>query len=215
MNAIFARLMPIVFCMMVCLPAGAQAPAAPPETLAGLTPGRVLLADAVRVLGGYDAAVPGSMSYFSGGEALSRAYRWAPGDIGPYRGVTVETGYRDARVNLIMVDSYPGLGTGRGLTTLVGDDVAVRLYGLPDFAFEWQIGYARYRELFYLDAGVHLVLSQITGRPNWTITRLILTYPAYLRNGVSWRVEMVRRGARVEDITAGYRVWARLAIPPE
>jgi hypothetical protein len=220
MQATTIRVMPGVIFLLVSLllwiPGPAQTNAAPPpESLMGLTPGKATLADALRILGRNDVSLPGSMTYFSGGGSLSLAYRWSPGSMSPWRGITVETDYGSDRVNLVMIDTYPGLGTSRGLTTLVSDDVAVRLYGMPDFVFEWRIGYTLFRELFYLDEGVHLVLSQLAGRPNWTITRLILTYPAYLRNGVSWRMTMVSQGARVEEIGSNYRVWARLAIPPE
>lgn len=189
--------------------------ASPNETLLGLTPGKQTVPDAVRILGRYDIILPGQVSGGVGGDIYSTAYRWSPGLLTATRGVTIETSHGSDRINLVMIDSYPDLGTSRGLTTLVSDTTAVRLYGLPDHVFEWRRGDVLARESFYFDEGLYLVLLQIPGEPNWTITKIILTYPAFLRNAVSVRIGMVLRRDGVEDITSSYRVWARLAIPPE
>ncbi len=212
-----ARMLPLMLygwlAMMGTASLRAETVAAPPsESLIGLTPGRHTVTDAVRVLGRYDLSQPGSASFYAGGDRASTAYRWSPGTVAPSRGITVETAVGGTRISVIMIDSYPGLGTAKGLTTLVGDERAVELYGLPDYVFEWRFGSNLYRELFYIDEGLHLVLGQVPGRPNWTIIKMLLAYPAFLSNAVSVRFDLAARHDRVEEITGQYRTWARHAI---
>jgi hypothetical protein len=69
-------------------------------------------------------------------------------------------------------------------------------------------------ELYYMNQGLVVILDQIPGRSNWTITKLVLTYPAYLRNAVALRTREALATGHVLDITNSYRVWARMAVPP-
>lgn len=149
------------------------------------------------------------------GERATRAYLWTPGSTLDHTGLVVETSLGASRISLVMVDTFPGLCTSRGLSVLQPDDSARQLYGMPDFVFEWQSVDPPVRELFYVNTGLLVVINQVPGRPNWTITKLILTYPLYLRNAVTERVRESMATHHVEDVTYSYRVWARMAIPPE
>ncbi len=216
MKATVASLMVVLILgwITVGMPARADSALAPHETLLGLTPGVSTVEDAVRVLGRYDVSMPGSVAFLVGGERFSIEYRWAHDIATTYRGIAVSTTQGSRRINLIMVDTYPALTTGGGLGTLTSESEALAIYGLPDFAFAWRINDKQACELYYLHEGLLLVLAQIPGRPNWTITKIILTFPSYLRNAISQRSVLAQYDRRVEDITYSYRVWARLAIPP-
>jgi len=116
-------------------------------------------------------------------------------------------------VNVVMVDRHPLLGTSRGLRVFMPESDAWARYGMPDYAFEWTVLRPSVVELFYLDEGLIVVLSQVPGRLNWTITKLILTYPSYLFNAVSMRERQSLATHQVIDITRSYLVWTRMAQP--
>jgi hypothetical protein len=197
------------------MPGRAVNPLVPQETLFGLKPGESTVADAVRILGRYDVKMPGSVAFIAGGERFTLEYRWNHDIATTERGLAVSTSQGSTRINLILVDTYPGITTGRGLGALTSENEALVIYGLPDFAFAWHFGDKQACELFYLREGLILGLTQIPGRPNWTVTKIILTFPTYLRNAISQRTIMaITDPGHVEDITYRYRVWARLAIPP-
>lgn len=215
-----ARMLPLLLTgllSMLCPATAWAAPTAalPSEAIIGLAPGKNTVNDAIRTLGRYDLSMPGSASFYAGGDRASTAYRWSPGITSASRGITVETAIGGTTITVIMIDSYPGLSTEKGLTTLVGDERAVELYGLPDYVFEWRFGDQLFRELFYIDEGLQLVLAQVPGRANWTITKMLLSYPAFLCNAVSMRFQMAQNHDRVEEISSQYRTWARHAIPAE
>lgn len=183
----------------------------PPESLGGLTPGVSFLADALRDYSAYDVALPGEAEAFAGGSPATKAYIWSPGVFLNRRGLTVETPINAPVITTIMVDMYPGVATSRGLSALTSEDRVRELYGMPDYAFDHVIFSPPVRELYYLDLGLLIVLDHIPGRPNWTVTKIILTYPTYLRSAVSQRMQETLTTHRVEDSTSFYRVWARIS----
>jgi len=187
----------------------------PPEQIACLTPGISTLTQAIQVLGPYDAILPGEAELYAGGERATKSYVWVVGATLGQPGITVVTHIGSPIITLIMVDLMPGVATAHGLTTLVEDSVARQVYGLPDFAFERTVVDPPVRELFYLHRGLILVLSQVTGRPNWTITKMILTYPTFLLNAVALRERDVLANRQIEDVTYAYRVWARMEVPAQ
>ena len=197
------------------LPCRALSYPPPPECLASLTPGVSTLAQAFQLLGPCDAVLPGEAAYYAGGVRSTKSYVWVIGDTLGQPKLTIETPIGSSIITLIMVDLLPGIATSRGLTTLVEDSTAFRLYGLPDFAFERTVVDPPVRELFYLHQGLILVLSQLPGRPNWTITKVILTYPTYLLNAVALRERDVLANRQIEDVTYAYRVWARMEVPAQ
>ncbi|HEY3377589.1 MAG TPA: hypothetical protein VGL77_08845 [Armatimonadota bacterium] len=208
----------LILSLLVCLFSLAPAhafPVAPPlESLAGLTPGISTLSDAAQLYGGYDVVLPGNFSSYVSGERATRAYRWTNGLLGQLPGLVVETSYASQRIDLIAIDDYPGMATSRGLTALVPEQRVVELYGFPDYAYELKFADESilFHELFYIDRGLLVVLGQVNGRTNWTVSKLILTYPTSLRNAVSLRNRYAMNGQIVEDITDVYRVWARMAF---
>lgn len=215
MIAVSVRITYLTLLGLLLLSHFARAYTSPPETLAGLTPGVSRLADATAAFGQYSASMPGKATFIVGGAPYSIAFRWAVDVITPLRGFSIEMAPSSEFLDLILVEAYPGLATSRGLTTLVDEHAVIDRYGLPPYAFEWLLGYTRVRELYYPEMGLYIGLAQVTGRPNWTVTKLALTYPDYLRNGVSQRVTMTGYEPRLEDITQSYRVWASLAIPQQ
>lgn len=188
----------------------------PTERLGGVAPGISTVPDAVRTYGEYDLRVSGEAAYYVGADEATHAYLWSPGLSISRQGLVLETPINSPVVSLVMVNLYPGIGTSRGLTTLVPEQRAVELYGMPDYAYELSFNGTRYRELYFLDEGLYVLLGVMQGRPNWTITKLVVTYPNYLRNAVARRAQaaLVTRDVVVEDITYSYRVWVRLAVPP-
>jgi len=198
------------------LPAQAFTLLPPTESLAGLTPGVSTMADAVRLHGAFDITVPGIVEQYAGGNPATDQHRWSLGPSLGKPGLLVETSRRSKLIEVVMIDTYPGLSTKSGLTSLVSDGRAIELYGLPDYAFEFSGDDCWFREMYYIDQGLLLMLNQVPGRPNWTITKVILTYPTYLRNAVSLRERYALSGCGVvDDITSTYRVWARMATQPD
>ncbi len=191
----------------------------PQEKLAGLTPGCSTLADAEVLHGRWSNVMPGNVESYVGGAAGTKAYDWSSGPLLGRPDLVVETSYGSSLVSTVMVNAYPGLGTSRGLTALSPDSEALRLYGAPDFAFECINEEYWFRELYYLDQGLLLFCEQVPGRPDWTITKIILTFPVNLRTTVALRERYaLTEGHRinVSDITSQYRrVWAHMAGAPQ
>ncbi len=187
--------------------------APPPESLAGLVPGVNGLGDAVGMHGNFDVCLPGVAEYYAGGESASKAYQWVVGDVLGRPGLTVETSLGSGQISLVMVDMFPGIRTSRGLSVLQPENAAVALYGFPDFAYEMTMVDPPVRELFYLDHGLIVLMRELPGRPNWTIVKLIVTYPLYLKNAVALRTRESLVNGHIVDITDSYRVWARMALP--
>lgn len=187
---------------------------APSERLGGLTPGKDTIRDAEQRFGKSDIVIPGRATYYAGGSQTSQAYLWSGNELLGQRGLTIETSRSSRRIELIMVDLYPGIGTSRSLMALDSEDAVSTHYGAPDFAYAVRMRSQAFRELFYIDQGLLVVLAQQPGRMEWIVTRLILTYPAFLRNGVAARAQYARqRNGVVEDITPGYRAWAHMVRP--
>lgn len=188
----------------------------PSESLGGLTPGKDTIRDAEKCYGAYSAIISGEGTYYAGGDQSSNAYLWPGNEIVGQRGLIIETSLTSRRIELIMVDMYPGIGTSCSLTALAPESEVTERYGTPDYAYQVRVANRVFRELFYVNKGLLVVLAQVPGRPNWTVTKLILTYPAYLRNGVAMRTQYAQqRKTAIEDITYSYRVWVGMAIPPE
>ena len=203
----------IVAGLLSTMPCSAFAYAPPPDAIACLTPGVSTLTQATQHLGIFDAALPGQVEYYAGGDRATKSYIWTVGGLLGQPGITVETAIGSPVISLIMVDLFPGIGTSRGLTAIAPDVQARALYGMPDFVFERTIVDPPVRELFYLNAGLLLVAQQLPGRPNWTITKIILTYPTFLYNAVAQRErDVVATNRQIEDVTYAYRVWARMEI---
>lgn len=186
----------------------------PSESLAGLKPGNAI-GEATERYGSYDIILPGFTEFYAGGSRATHAYNWTIGSTYGGRALSVESTYGSKTINVVMVDRYPALGTSRGLQVFMPEDAVWQLYGTPDFAFEWTVLDPSVVELFYLDEGLIVVLSQLPGRPNWTVTKLILTYPDYLNNAVAMRERQGLATHDVQDITRIYRVWSRMAQPSE
>ncbi|HEY3417503.1 MAG TPA: hypothetical protein VGM23_11520 [Armatimonadota bacterium] len=187
----------------------------PPENIAGLTPGVSTVRDATRLMGPYDVALPGVGSHYAGGPLGTTGYYWVPGSRLSRTGVSVETLIGSPTIILVAVQLTPGVYTSRGLSTLVGENVAASLYGMPDFAYELRLNDDLVvRELYYMNQGLMVILRSLNGRPNWMVTDFILTSPSYLAGAVNERARIAVRGGRVEDMTYSYRVWARMAVPP-
>ena len=169
----------------------------PPETLAGLTPGISTVADASRLFGVYDQMAPGHFSGYAGGSHAANSYAWTTGTWGNVPGLYVETSIGSPLINMVVVDDYPGLGTSCGLKALMSERQVIRLYGYPDYAYEitFDSGGTVFHELYYVERGLLVVLEQVNGRMNWTISKLILTYPTYLRNAVAQRSRYAASGA--------------------
>ncbi|MHB9129508.1 MAG: hypothetical protein ACYDBB_00270 [Armatimonadota bacterium] len=184
------------------------------ERIAGLQAGVDELQDARRLFGPHDVALPGLATPFAGGSHASTAYRWTGGDTLGGPGLIVETNIGSSVISAVMIDGYPGFRTSRGLTVLVGEEVPVALYGYPDFAFDWRLDNQKFRELYYLNEGLVVVLEMVKGRTNWTVTKVILTSPTYLGNAVAARVRLAQHTPGIEDISRSYRVWAQMAFPP-
>jgi len=188
----------------------------PCEQLGGLTPGVSSLHDAEHLFGKYDIAMPGDVAQYAGGTEVTKAFRWAAGMTLSGPTIVVETTLGSRTIAAIMVNNYPGVATSRNLMAFTPENRAIELYGQPDYAFQFRMpDGGSYREILYLDKGILLVLNQVAGRPNWQVTKLILTFPQYLNNAVALRMRDARLGGSVEDITYAYRVWTRLALPPE
>jgi len=185
----------------------------PAETLAGLKPGANTISDAVHQYGSYDIMLPGWTEFYAGGGRATHAYDWTIGGTYGGRALSLESTIGSNTINVVMVDRYPALATSRGLRVFMTESVAWALYGMPDFAFEWTILDPSVIELFYMEQGLIVVLSQVPGRDNWTITKLVLTYPGYLSNAVAMRERQALATHDVEDITQSYRVWSRMARP--
>lgn len=213
----FTALLGLLFGLWGAQPAPAFPLAPPQETIAGLTPGVSTVADASRLFGVYDVVLTGRYSQYAGGPRASKAYRWVSGGAhGNVPGLVIETGFRSPRIEMVVVDGYPGICTSAGLMAFTAEPQVVELYGLPDYAFEISLDNQSqvFHELFYVDQGLLVVLGQISERPNFTVTKLILTYPTYLRNAIAMRERYAMDGLIVEDITASYRSWIRTVVPP-
>ena len=195
------------------LTAGVAPPPPPSESLAGLVPGVSRVSDAVNQFGAYDIILPGFAEFFVGGGRATKSYEWSIGLTLGQRILTVEATIGEEVINLVIADQHPGLATSRGLRPLLPEHAAWELYGMPDFAFEWTFFQPSILELFYLDEGLILIMKQVPGRLNWTITRIILTYPSYLGNAVVLRVRESLATHNVRDITYSYRVWSQMAVP--
>ncbi|MHB9024047.1 MAG: hypothetical protein ACYC7E_07695 [Armatimonadota bacterium] len=209
----------ILFTSVAGLFGGSLAQAAtfaiPPENVAGITPGVSTVSNATRLLGSYDIALPGVAADYAGGPKGTTAYYWVPGSSLYRTGISVETLIGSPNVILVAVQLTPGVFTSRGLSTLVGEQVATRIYGMPDFAYEVRITREKtVRELYYLNQGLMVILRQLNGRPNWTVSDFILTSPTYLYGAINLRARIAVHGWQVKDITHSYRVWARMAVPP-
>ena len=193
------------------LPGNATLPISlPQDTLAGLIPGINTVADASRLYGVYDVRLPGDYLAYAGGTYATNAYRWTTGTNGKVPGLIVETAIGSPRIDAVVVDEYPGLPTANGLMALDPEQRVIQLYGLPDYAYELYFGgNLDYRELFYVNRGLLVVLEQINGRMSWMVSRLVLTYPTYLRNAVAVRTRAAIVGPVVTDITDSYQVWVR------
>jgi len=114
----------------------------------------------------------------------------------------------------VVVSGFPGVATARGLTVYMPEVAVVERYGLPDFAFEIRRGTDSIHELIYLDAGLLVVLRELRGQPDRTVTDLLLTFPVNLRVAVAARERAARTPGTVlvTDLTHAYRVWAQLAL---
>lgn len=204
----------VVVLIALSLQAAQSTPRAP-ESLAGLTPGISRLDDAHHIFGRQSIVLPGEFALYAGASQVTRAYCWSPGIAVGYTGLIVETPLHSSTAVLVMADSYPGLMTSRGLMATHSEADVWRLYGLPMYVFAWHLPGGEARELFYVQEGLLVTLSQVPGRPNWTVTRLIVTVPTYLLNAVSQRLRTAVSGHQVEDMTKRYRVWAHMAQPTD
>ncbi|MHB0937212.1 MAG: hypothetical protein ACYDCO_02255 [Armatimonadota bacterium] len=184
----------------------------PPESLAGLKPGDTV-GEATNRYGTYSIILPGFTEFYAGGGRATHAYDWTIGATYSGRALSVETTIGSKTINVVMVDRFPTLATSRGLRVFMPEDAVRELYGMPDFAFEWTVFRPSVIELFYLDRGLIVVLSELPGQTNWTVTKLILTYPDYLSNAVAMRERQALATREIQDITRMYRVWARMAQP--
>jgi|GEM_PF-2157188 len=198
---------------LVNLPGMAADMKPPSETLAGLKPGVSSVKDAVQQLGSYSIITTGWTEFYAGGGRATSAYNWTIGGGYGTRALSVETTVGQTTVNVVLVDRHPLFGTSRGLRVFMPESDVWARYGMPDYAFEWTVLRPSVVELFYLDEGLIVVLSQVPGRLNWTITKLILTYPSYLFNAVSMRERQSLATHQVIDITRSYLVWTRMAQP--
>jgi hypothetical protein len=198
---------------LVNLPGMAAGKQPPSESLAGLRPGVSTIRDAVQRYGAQSIILPGWTEFYAGGGRATHAYNWTISAGYGARALSVETTIGENTVNVVMVDRYPALSTSRGLRVFMPESDAWAHYGMPDFVFEWTVLRPSVVELFYLDEGLIVVLSQVPGRRNWTITKLILTYPGNLNNAVAMRARQALATREVEDITQSYRVWSRMAQP--
>jgi len=198
---------------LVSQPGMASRPQSPSESLAGLVPGVNTVRDAVQRFGAYDIVLPGWTEFYAGGGRATHAYNWTIGATYGDQALSVESTIGENTLNVVMVDRYPALATSRGLRVFMPDYEALARYGMPDFAFEWTVLNPSVIELFYIDKGLIIVLSQVPGLRNWTITKLILTYPGYLNNAVAMRERQALATHDVTDITRSYRVWSRMAQP--
>lgn len=183
-----------------------------PESLAGLRPGDTIR-EATERYGSYSIILPGFTEFYAGGGRATHAYNWTVGGTYGGRALSVETTLGSNVINVVMLDRFPALATARGLRVFMPEAAAMQLYGMPDFAFEWTVFNPSVIELFYIDPGLIVVLSQLPGQSNWTITKLILTYPGYLNNAVAMRERQALATRDVQDITRMYRVWSRMAVP--
>jgi len=199
---------------MVSQAGAAEKLQSPSESLAGLKPGNAI-GTATERYGSYDIVLPGFTEFYAGGSRGTNAYNWTIGSTYGERALSLESTYGSKTIHVVMVDRYPGLGTSRGLQVFMPEDAVGQIYGMPDFAFEWTVLDPSVIELFYIDEGLIVVLSQMPGRPNWTVTKLILTYPDYLNNAVAMRERQGLASHDVQDITRMYRVWSRMAQPSE
>ena len=211
-----ASLLMLISGMVTTTPGRAFPVTYPTEQLAGLWPGISTLDDAVRLYGAYDIAMSGRVTGYAGGSLATKAYRWSPGPTYGSPGLVVETPIGSSQIITVMIDAYPGLGTSLGLTPLTSDLNAVKLYGLPDYVFKYQFeGFNSGLEMFYLREGLLVLATGVPSRPNWTITKIILTSPTYLQNAVAMNTRAaLGERSRVEDFTNMYRVWAQQAAPP-
>jgi len=209
--------------MMLCILTGLAgiavvpySPPPPPESLAGLVPGVSTVGDAIARYGEFDVALPGHISYLIAGIPASKEYQWSVGNVLGRRALSVETDIGGGIVNLVIVDQFPGLLTSRGLGVLMPESSIWRLYGMPDFAYEWRITLTDdpILELIYVNQGLYIGLQRIPGRTNWMVTKLVLTYPAYLHNAVALRTRQALTTPRVMDVSRSYRVWAQMADTP-
>jgi hypothetical protein len=208
-------LLGLLFGLCGLMPAQAFPLTPPHETLAGLSPGINTVADASRLYGDYDTVLPGLVAGYAGGPHGTHSYRWTDGTIGRGPGFSVETEIGSPVIAYVVDDDYPGFSTSRGLTALVPEERVLRLYGVPDYAYDVHLNSdtLQFRELYYVNCGLLVVLGQMEGRPNWTVEQLILTYPTYLLNAVAARAAYAASGvmsdAYVEDITGEYTVRTR------
>ncbi len=197
--------------MWWAMPGNAFPLAPPQESLAGLTPGMNTIADASRIYSVHNVMLPGIYSAYSGGRHGTDGYHWTNGVNGRVPGLVVETAIGSSRIDAVVVDGYPGLGTSHGLMALIPEVRAVQAYGLPDFAYELRVGGSlEYREIFYLNRGLLVLLAPRNGGLDWVVDRLILTYPTYLRNAVAFRSRAARSGSVVTDISDTYATWVRM-----
>ncbi|HEX2949336.1 MAG TPA: hypothetical protein VHV83_07180 [Armatimonadota bacterium] len=188
--------------------------ASPTESLAGLTPGINTIADASRLYGVYNVRLPGDFLAYLGGPYASHAYRWTNGLNGKVPGLIIETAIGSPRIDAVVVDEYPGLATSCGLMALTPERSVLSLYGSPNYAYEITLGNNRvFRELYFIDRGLLVVLGHEFGIPNWTVSRIILTYPTYLRNAVSKRYRYALNGQYVEDVICSYRARRPMPLP--
>lgn len=214
----------IMLMLFACLCSPLRAlPVTPPlDSLAGLTPGVSTLADAVNNWGSYDVAMPGEFALYAGGERVTKQFRWSAGITDGQTAIVAETPLCSPQIEAVVVNMYPGIATSRGLTTLVSENQVTTLYGIPDRVFRITLPNAPpypgqnscYLELYYVQCGLLVVMGEITDRQNWTVIKLLMTYPTYLRNAIAERTRLAMNTGRVADYTEGYRAWVRMAVPP-
>ena len=178
----------------------------PQESLNGLRPGSLTLADVQTQMGKKpDVTNDGGLLHLYGGPEESSLYGWFMIENPNYTvpDLAVETARDSDRVDLVMAIGYDGLKTEKGITCFASEDELIEAYGKPKFAFAVPMqGYVLY-EVYYPQLGISFDLAAIGTSTQREVIAIYVTYPENLQRAIELRKQYIEQGVG-KDVTAAY-----------
>lgn len=178
----------------------------PPESLNGLRPGTLTVADLTKQFGDPAVTDTGGLLGLYGGAENSALYGWFMVENPNYTvpDLAVETAKGSNRVDLVMAIGYDGLKTKKDITCFNTEDEMLDAYGRPDYVFAVPMQGYTLREFYYVNQGISFDVAPIGPNSARQIIAIYVTYPEYLKGAIQMRRDFIREGTG-SDVTAQYQ----------
>ena len=184
----------------------ANALTTPAESLNGLRPGTLTLADLSSKFGDPAVKQKGGLLQLYGGASDSSLYGWFMVANPTYTvpDLAVETAKGSDKVDLVMSIGYDGLKTEKGIACFASENDLTAAYGKPDFVFAVPMDNFVLREFYYPSLGISFDVAPASPSSTRQIIAIYVTYPEYLLRAIDLRKQYIKNGTG-QDMTAEYQ----------